>query len=513
MKKLFVCAVSVMILAALAFAGCSPGAPVQSDGSYHTVTFDSRGGTAVESQQVFDGNPARRPETPARAGYFLNGWFTDAEASAEEWDFDTDRVTSDTTLYAGWTAQSDLTPTASLEYELNAAGDGYTVTDVGEETQIVIPAEYNGLPVTAVQGQYGTGAFARTAVTIAYLPDSIEVIGQNTFNNCTALANVVISASSNLASIGNNAFSGCSSLESFYLPAGAESIGSGAFNNCGALAQFTVAEGNAAYRAENGHLIENATDTLIRAGQNAIVPESVISIAQAAFRRTSGMEELYIPLSVRSIGDYFIADSAITTILYQGTETEWNAIEKTDLWNYGNRNVAMEYSAEVPNDGSEILVVYFSATGNTEGVAGYIAEETGGTLWEIEAAIPYTDADLNYSNSNCRARQEQNDPDARPAIAGEIADLAEYETVFIGHPIWWGNAPRIIQTFLDSYSFEEKTVYTFSTSGSSGGSGAYNGLRSEYPQIDFAGNLHFTSSQLSSAQTHVREWLTQIEMI
>ena len=513
MKKTIALILFVLCTTVFAFTGCSSDAPVQTDGSYHTVTFDSRGGSEVESQQVLDGNPARRPETPAREGYFLNGWFTDTEASANEWIFETDRVTSDVTLYAGWTAQSDLTPTASLVYELNDAGDGYTVTDVGEETQIVIPAEYNGLPVTAIQGQYGTGAFARTAVTTAYIPDSIEVIGQNTFNNCSALVRVVISASSALRSIGNNAFSGCASLESFYLPAGTESIGSGAFNNCGALEQFTVAEGNPAYRAENGHLIENATDTLVRAGHNAVVPESVTTIAQAAFRRTSGIDELYIPLSVRTIGDYFIADSSITAILYQGTEDEWNAIEKTDMWNYGKREVTIEYSSGVPADGNEILVVYFSATGNTEGVAEYIAAAAGGTLLEIEAETPYTDADLDYSNSNCRARQEQNNPDARPAIANEIADFAQYDTVFIGHPIWWGDAPRIIQTFLEAYSFENKTVYTFSTSGSSSGTGAYNGLRSEYPEIPFAGNLHLTSSQLSSAQTRVREWLTGIGII
>lgn len=196
----------------LCFAGCSPDAPVQSDGAHHTVTFDSRGGTAVESQQVLDGNTVRRPETPARDGYLLNGWYTDATASDGEWHFETDRVTSDLTLYAGWTLQSDLTPTASLVFELNDEGDGYTVTDVGEETQIVIPAEYNGLPVTSIQGHYGTGAFARTAVTIAYIPDSIEVIGQNTFHNCSDLVSVVISASSHLTAIGNNAFSGCSSL-------------------------------------------------------------------------------------------------------------------------------------------------------------------------------------------------------------------------------------------------------------------------------------------------------------
>lgn len=216
---------------------------------------------------------------------------------------------------------------------------------------------------------------------------------------------------------------------------------------------------------------------------------------------------------MESIGDYFIADSSVTAILYAGTGAEWNAVEKTDMWNYGNRDVVVEYSAQPPEEGEDILVVYFSNTGNTERIAQIIADETGGTLWEIVPETPYTAADLNYSDSDCRANREQNDPDARPAIANEIDCFADYETILIGHPIWWGDAPRIIQTFLESYSFEEKTVYTFSTSGSSSGNGAYNGLRSEYPDINFAGNLHLTSSQLSSAQARVAEWLSEIGII
>ena len=98
----------------------------------------------------------------------------------------------------------------------------------------------------------------------------------------------------------------------------------------------------------------------------------------------------------------------------------------------------------------------------------------------------------------------------RAAIADEVENFEEYDRVFIGHPIWWGDAPRIVQTFLESYPFADKRVYTFSTSGSSSGNGAYNGLREGYPEINFAGNLHFTSSRLSSAQTRVADWLSEI---
>lgn len=200
MKRAIVFILAMLFLA-IPPAGCSPAQTPAEDGGYYTVSFDSRGGTAVESQRVRSGNPVRRPETPVREGYYLNGWYTD-EGSENEWDFDADRVTENMTLYAGWPSQGEMAPTASLVYELNEAGDGYTVTEVGEETQIVVPPEHEGLPVTAIQGRNGTGAFARSAVTAAYIPDSIRTIGQNTFSNCSALAAVVISAGIGLAEIG-----------------------------------------------------------------------------------------------------------------------------------------------------------------------------------------------------------------------------------------------------------------------------------------------------------------------
>lgn len=157
----------------------------------------------------------------------------------------------------------------------------------------------------------------------------------------------------------------------------------------------------------------------------------------------------------------------------------------------------------------EVLVAYFSCTGSTEGIAEIIAETANGTLFEIVPQVPYTSADLDYSQSDCRANREQNDENARPAIANEVENIASYDAVFIGYPIWWGDAPRIIQTFLENYDFEGKTVYTFSTSGSSSGSGAFGYLSSEYPDINFTDNLHFTSSQLSSARERVEAWISQ----
>ncbi len=114
----------------------------------------------------------------------------------------------------------------------------------------------------------------------------------------------------------------------------------------------------------------------------------------------------------------------------------------------------------------KILVAYFSATGNTRPVAEKAAEVTGGDLFEIVPAQPYTAADLNY-NTDCRANAEQNDPGARPAIANAVEDMGQYDTVLIGYPIWWGRAPKIIHTFLETYDLSGKTVAAFCTSGSS----------------------------------------------
>ncbi len=117
---------------------------------------------------------------------------------------------------------------------------------------------------------------------------------------------------------------------------------------------------------------------------------------------------------------------------------------------------------------SDTLVVYFSATGTTKGVAEKLANVTGADLYEIVPAEPYTAEDLNYSDRSTRATQEQDDPDTRPEIAGEELDLTGYTTVYIGYPIWWGEEPRILCTFVEAHDFTDITVIPFCTSGSSG---------------------------------------------
>ena len=117
---------------------------------------------------------------------------------------------------------------------------------------------------------------------------------------------------------------------------------------------------------------------------------------------------------------------------------------------------------------SEVLVAYFSATGTTKGVAGRIAAITGGDLYEIVPAEPYSDADLNWNDRDSRSTQEQNDKNVRPEIGSEDISLEGYTTIYLGFPIWWGEEPRILDTFVEKYSFEGITVIPFCTSSSSG---------------------------------------------
>ena len=117
--------------------------------------------------------------------------------------------------------------------------------------------------------------------------------------------------------------------------------------------------------------------------------------------------------------------------------------------------------------GKAVLVVYFSATGTTRGVAEKIAAIEGADLYEIKAAQEYTDADLNWNDSDSRTTKEQNDKSVRPEIGSEPVSLANYTTIYIGFPIWWGEEPRIMDTFVESYDFGDATVIPFCTSGSS----------------------------------------------
>ena len=136
------------------------------------------------------------------------------------------------------------------------------------------------------------------------------------------------------------------------------------------------------------------------------------------------------------------------------------------------------------------LVAYFSASGVTAQLARTLAVTVDGDLFEIVPAQPYTAADLNWTDKKSRSTIEMKDPKSRPAIAGKVADMAQYDTVFVGFPIWWGVEPRAVDTFLDGGNFAGKRMIPFATSGGSGIAHAEGHLRQMYPGLDWsAGRL------------------------
>ena len=253
-------------------------------------------------------------------------------------------------------------PVVTLIYERNPAGTGYIVTgDSGQSTAIVIPSEYEGLPVVEI----GESAFAYSKhtsdIVSVTIPDSVKVIGKNAFySRQSDLTAVNIGKNSGLTTIGNNAFSGCRTLTAIYLPAGVTSIGDSAFNNCGSLNTITVAGGNTVYSSEGNNLIEIATHTLIRGSNSSVVPSTVTKIAQAAFRRAT-LTALTIPVSVTSIGNYIIQDSVITSITYEGTTTQWEAVTKARYWNMGKTDIEVTCSK---SESEEITEMYITINGN-----------------------------------------------------------------------------------------------------------------------------------------------------
>ncbi len=131
---------------------------------------------------------------------------------------------------------------------------------------------------------------------------------------------------------------------------------------------------------------------------------------------------------------------------------------------------------------NKTLVVYFSATGTTKAAAERLAKEKNADLYEIVPAQPYTAADLNWQDKQSRSSLEMKDKSSRPAIQGTCKNIADYDTVWIGFPVWWYTAPTIINTFIEAQDLSGKTLCVFATSGGSGVTGSANDLKKAYPQ-------------------------------
>ncbi|MGN0688914.1 MAG: flavodoxin [Oscillospiraceae bacterium] len=134
---------------------------------------------------------------------------------------------------------------------------------------------------------------------------------------------------------------------------------------------------------------------------------------------------------------------------------------------------------------SKKLVAYFSASGVTKAAAERLAKAIGADLFEIKPKVPYTRADLDWTNKNSRSSIECSDTNSRPEIAERLSDISGYDTIFIGFPIWWYVAPKIIDTFVESYDFTGKTLVPFATSGGSGMGRTVEVLKSLCPSADW----------------------------
>lgn len=172
----------------------------------------------------------------------------------------------------------------------------------------------------------------------------------------------------------------------------------------------------------------------------------------------------------------------------------------------GTANEAASESAEVTDVEREtggVLVAYFSWSGNTEAMANLIAEQTGGTLFEIAPATPYTD---DYDALLDVAQQEQAE-DARPGLAMSVEDWDSYDVVFVGYPDWWSDAPMVVYSFLESYDWTGKTLVPFCTSGGSGFGRSLDRLPDSAPGATIFEGLHVSGSSAADSGDQVAEWI------
>ena len=149
--------------------------------------------------------------------------------------------------------------------------------------------------------------------------------------------------------------------------------------------------------------------------------------------------------------------------------------------NTGNQEIKQSNS----NTMNKTLVAYFSATGTTRTAAQRLAKELNADLYEIAPEQPYTSADLDWTNKQSRSTLEMKDKSSRPAIKGRCERIADYDTVWIGFPVWWYTAPTIVNTFIEAHDLGGKTLCVFATSGGSNVTGSASDLKKAYPQYNW----------------------------
>ena len=165
-------------------------------------------------------------------------------------------------------------------------------------------------------------------------------------------------------------------------------------------------------------------------------------------------------------------------------------------------------SNDITTDGTNILVLYFSMSGNTEAVANFIHDEVGGDIVKLETKKIYPD---DYNDLLDIAQEEQSE-NARPELSTTIDNLVEYDTIFLGYPIWWGDMPMAVYSFLDNYDLSGKTIVPFVTSGGSGLSGTPSNIKNEEPNATVTEGLAINGDNARNSKDDVLEWLDSIGM-
>lgn len=172
--------------------------------------------------------------------------------------------------------------------------------------------------------------------------------------------------------------------------------------------------------------------------------------------------------------------------------------------NSNNDNSTTNNKIETNN----ILIVYFSCSNTTEAIAYKIQNNLQSNIFEIIPLDPYTEEDLNYNDDSCRANQKQNDDNCRPQISNPIVDFNQYDSFFIGYPIWWGKLPKIMYTFFETYDFSDKNIIPFCTSGGSGITTSVNEIKQLEPNANVDNGKRFSSSD---SQETINQWLLEFK--
>lgn len=157
-------------------------------------------------------------------------------------------------------------------------------------------------------------------------------------------------------------------------------------------------------------------------------------------------------------------------------------------------------------ENSKSAVVYYSETGTTEGIAKKISQVTGADLYRIEPAQPYTSADLDWQDNNSRSTKEMNDRSARPAIKNGRLNLDGIDTVYLGYPIWWDQAPRVVNTFIEANDLSGKIIITFCTSGETSIDGSVRQLKADYSALDFVKGKRLNGASVNE----IEKWITSL---